>query len=189
MLKRLSKFVIACVVIVILAIIVSRVTRFYQKVFYPIKYQEYVEGYSEKYGMDKYFIYSVIKTESNFNETAESNVGARGLMQIMSDAYDWVKYRMSDARSITYDDMYTAEYNIEYGTYMLKLLYDEYGDYPTVLAAYHAGRTSVNTWLSDSQYSDNGSTLQKIPSNTTDHYVNKVMKAYEGYKNLYDKDR
>ncbi len=165
-----------------------RLFDFCEKALYPIKYNEYVELYSAKYGMDKYFIYSVIKTESNFNENAESNVGARGLMQIMSDTFDWIKYRMSDGRNISYDDMYKAEYNIEYGTYMLKLLTDEYGDYETALAAYHAGRTTVNNWLSDKEYSSDGKTLKKIPSKSTAHYVEKVMKAYKSYTNIYNQE-
>ena len=189
MLKRLSKFLLACVVVAVLAILFSKLIVRYQQFMYPLKYSAYVETNAEKCNMDKYFIYAVIKTESNFDENAESDVGARGLMQLMEDAYDWVKYRMSDERNITYDDMYKAEYNIEYGTYMLKLLNDEYADYPTVLAAYHGGRSAVNTWLEDSSNSKDGKTLDSIPSQTTEHYVNKVMKAYESYKNLYEKDR
>lgn len=186
MLKKLSKFLVVCVVIAFLAILIVNVADYCKKQFYPQKYQQYVEMYSEKYDMDSYLIYAVIKTESNFDEQAESNVGARGLMQLMNDAFDWVKYRMSDERVLTYDDMYNPEYNIEYGTYMLKLLTDEYKDYETALAAYHAGRTSVNNWLADTANSADGKTLSEIPSQTTKHYVQKVMKAYEAYSNLYN---
>ncbi|MBZ4669954.1 MAG: hypothetical protein JG769_258 [Oscillospiraceae bacterium] len=188
--RKNSPIKLAAAIGVILTIIwiLLKLFDFCGKIFYPIKYKEYVELYSAKYGMDKYFIYSVIKTESNFNEKAESNVGARGLMQIMNDAFDWIKYRMSDSRDISYDDMFKAEYNIEYGTYMLKLLTDEYGDYETALAAYHAGRTTVNNWLSDEKYSSDGKTLKKIPSKTTAHYVEKVMKAYKSYTNIYNKE-
>ncbi len=152
---------------------------------YPTKYREFVEPAAEETGIDKYLIYAVIKTESNFKENAESDAGARGLMQIMEDAFDWVKFRMDDKRDICYDDMYEPAYNIEYGSYLIKLLYEEYGDERTALAAYHSGRGSVNGWLEDERYSSDGKTLDDIPSNTTEHYVNKVMTAYEGYTNLY----
>ena len=109
-------------------------------------------------------------------------------MQLMEDAYDWVKFRMEDERSISYDDMYTPEYNIEYGSYLIKLLYEEYGDIETSVAAYHSGRGSVNEWLKNEEYSSDGKTLDKIPSDTTAHYVNKVMRAYEAYINLYEID-
>lgn len=107
-------------------------------------------------------------------------------MQLMEDAYDWVGYRMEDEREISYDDMYVPEYNIEYGTYLLKLLCEEYGDERTALAAYHSGRGTVNGWLENSEYSADGRVLDKIPSTVTAHYVDKVMRAYEAYKNLYD---
>lgn len=156
-----------------------------KKYIYPVHYGQYVEQAAYETGIDKYLIYAVIKTESNFDEKAESDVGARGLMQLMEDAFDWVKYRMGDEREINYDDMYTAEYNIEYGSYLIKLLYEEYGDEETALAAYHSGRGSVNGWLKEKQYSSDGKTLDKIPSSATEHYVHKVMTAYEGYTNLY----
>ena len=158
-----------------------------RKYVYPIGYSDMVETASMETGIDKYLIYAVIRTESNFNAEAESEVGARGLMQLMEDAFDWVKFRMEDDRSVTYDDMYDPGYNIEYGSFLLKLLYEEYGDERTALAAYHSGRGSVNGWLEDKNYSSDGKTLDKIPSDTTEHYVKKVMTAYEGYTNLYNR--
>ena len=53
-----------------------------RKYIYPLEYQTYVERYSAEYGVDKYLVYAVIKTESGFDPDAVSNVGARGLMQI-----------------------------------------------------------------------------------------------------------
>lgn len=157
-----------------------------RKYIYPVEYEDCVDKYSKEYNVDKYFIYAIIKTESNFAENATSNVGARGLMQLMEDAFDWVKYKMPDERDISYDKMYQAEYNIQYGTYLIMLLYEEYGDERTALAAYHAGRNTVNGWLKDERYSKDGSTLSEIPSDSTKHYVDKVMKAYSSYDNLYN---
>ena len=57
--------------------------------FYPIEYSNYVEHYSEKYNVDKYLVYSVIKTESKFNPDAVSRKGASGLMQITDLTASW----------------------------------------------------------------------------------------------------
>ncbi|MBQ3161776.1 MAG: lytic transglycosylase domain-containing protein [Oscillospiraceae bacterium] len=160
-----------------------------KKYIYPIEYGKYVEEAAYKTGVDNYLIYAVIKTESNFNTDATSDVGARGLMQLMEDAYEWVKFRMNDESDISYDDMYDPYYNIKYGSYLLKLLYDEYGDVETAVAAYHSGRGSVNEWLKNEAYSSDGKTLDKIPSDTTAHYVSKVMKAYNAYTNLYEQNK
>lgn len=43
---------------------------------YPLKYQEYVEKYSDEYGLDKLLVYSVIKCESSFEADARSRAGA-----------------------------------------------------------------------------------------------------------------
>lgn len=156
-----------------------------KKYIYPVKYSEYVEKYADEYGVDKYLVYAVIKTESGFKTDAVSDVGARGLMQLMEDAFDWVIYRMDDEIEITYDDMFKAEENIRCGTYLLSLLYNEYGDEQTALAAYFSGRGTVNSWLEESEYSSDGKTLDKIPSRSSNHYVHKVMTAYSSYTNLY----
>lgn len=183
--KRKRSPVLPLLLIILLGIGIYKLPDLCRAYIYPQKYSNYVDKYSAKYGMDRNFIYAVIKTESNFDPNAESDVGARGLMQLMEDAYDWVGYRMKDGREIDYDHMFVPEYNIEYGTYLLMLLYDEYGDYETALAAYHSGRGNVNKWLEDSALSSDGKTLDDIPSSATKHYVNKVMNAYSAYNNLY----
>lgn len=156
-----------------------------KKYIYPVKYEAAVEKYARENKLDKYFIFAIIKTESNFKSDAVSEVGARGLMQLMEDAFDWVKFRMDDERDIDYDDMFNPEYNIQYGSYLIGLLYSEYGDAETALAAYFMGRGQVNEWLKNSAYSKDGKTLSEIPSSAAAHYVNKVMNAYKAYYNLY----
>ena len=185
--KSKKLLLISVLIIVVLALLVLLlIPKFEKQIVYKTEYEEIVEKYAEEYNIDKYLIYAVIKTESDFDEKATSNVGARGLMQIMPDAYDWVKFRLKDKREITYDDMYKAEYNIEYCSYMLKFLLERYSDKSLAIAAYHGGMTQVDNWISDGKIKDNGKAVTAFPSKTTGHYVNKVTKAYESYKNLYD---
>ncbi len=155
-----------------------------QKSIYKIEYSELVNQYAEEYDLDPYFIYAVIKTESNFQADAESNVGARGLMQVMSNTFDWVNTKIKSPDT-TFDDMYNPEDNIRYGGYLLSYLVNEFDNYEASLAAYHAGRTAVNNWLKDSAYSSDGKTLDTIPISDTAHYVGKVMKNYKMYQKLY----
>lgn len=154
---------------------------------YPIKYQSFVERYSAENHLNKYFVYAVIKTESGFDPSAESNVGARGLMQIMQDTFDWIKFK-SDDESAVYYDMYNAEINIKYGCRLLGYLTEEFGNIEAVAAAYHAGRGNVNEWLADKRYSADGVHLDEIPISDTAHYVRKIKKAMDKYVKLYDKN-
>lgn len=151
---------------------------------YPLGYEELVRKYAAEYEIDPHFVWAVIKTESNFKPDATSNVGARGLMQIMEDTFHWIDTKLPDSGD-TYDDMYTPEENIRYGAYLLSYLYREFGSYDTVAAAYHAGRTAVGKWLRDGRYSADGRTLDEIPIGDTDHYVGKVMRCFEMYQKLY----
>ena len=49
------------------------------------------DSYEECRDLDPLLIYTVIRTESGFDPMAESEVGARGLMQITEVTFDWIK--------------------------------------------------------------------------------------------------
>lgn len=178
------------IVIIVIAVLLVAVGGYYVYTLYvekshPLEYKNAVEKYSEEYNVDKYLVYAVIKTESGFKADALSNVGARGLMQIMEDTFDWIKFRMGDTET-AYFDMYNADDNIRYGCWFLGYLTEEFGNVEAVAAAYHAGRGKVNEWLADKDYSKDGVHLDEIPSSDTAHYVSKITKAMDTYKKLYD---
>ncbi len=186
---KLFIIILIFVCIVILAIIMGidaakRIEYDNKIAAHPKRYSEFVEKYAIEYEIDADLIYSVIKTESSFNCNAESNVGARGLMQIMEETFDWIKFRLGDEESV-YDDMYDPETNIRYGAYLVDYLLEKFGDKDTAIAAYHAGAGCVSEWLTEKENSADGKRLDNIPSNTTAHYVNKINKALDTYKELY----
>lgn len=153
---------------------------------YPTEYEEYVLKYSAEFETDPVLVFSVIKVESSFNPQATSGVGARGLMQLMEEAYDWVKFRLDDD-SDSFDDMYDPETNIRYGTYYLSFLMERYDNsIELTAAAYHCGMGQVDSWLSDGIVSAENFDVKDIPdeNDQTAHYVNKINKAYEAYKEL-----
>ena len=163
-------------------------TERWQKETHPLTYKEYVMQYSNEYGLDSYLVYAFIKTESGFDEKAESYLGARGLMQIMPETFEWIRYRLDEENDpeISFDSMYDARTNIRYGCYLLKYLSDEFGGGLTeIAAAYHAGNGSVSAWLENSEYAENGK-LIKIPKSDTAHYVDKIRNAYEVYCKFYN---
>ncbi len=153
---------------------------------HPMEYSEYVEKYSEEYDVDKYVIYAFIKTESGFDPKAESNVGARGLMQLMETAFDWVKFRLGDGDDVTYDDMFDPEMNIKYGTFMVSYLTKYFGCTETAAAAYFSGIGEVSGWLEDPEISSDGVHIDSFPSKNTAHYVNKINNALNTYRELYE---
>ena len=119
---------------------------------YPRKYDEYVTYYAGKYQIDPYILYSIIRTESNFNPQAESNVGARGLMQITEITFDWIKTKIAPDEPLTFDDLYDPEVNIRFGSYFISYCLQRYDDdLATAAAAYHSGLGTVDTLLADSR--------------------------------------
>lgn len=186
--RRILPAVIITVIILLIAAVGSLFAYDrYLRETHPIKYERYVEKYAREFNVDKYLVYSVIKTESGFRPDAVSNVGARGLMQIMEDTFDWIKFKLGDEDAVYYD-MYDPQTNIRYGCFLLGYLYEEFGNIEATMAAYHAGRGQVNEWLSDRSVSADGEHLDVIPISDTAHYVNKITKAMDCYLMLYDKD-
>lgn len=178
----------AAVIIVILVLLCAAGYfgyKYYEAASHPLKYTDYVERCAAENNIDKYLVYAVIKTESGFDSGAVSNVGARGLMQIMEETFDWISYKLNDDEAV-YADMFDPEQNIRYGCYLLGYLYSEFGNIDATMAAYHAGRGNVNKWLSDSRYSSDGVHLDHIPISDTAHYVDKINKAMDIYIRLYD---
>lgn len=154
------------------------------RVNYPREYEDYVHVYSYQYGIPETVIYSVIKTESDFESGAVSSAGAIGLMQLMPDTFVWLTTELGE--NLNSAMLYDPETNIKYGAYYLSKLYLQFGTWDVVYAAYNAGPTKVEEWLKDEKYSENGKTLDKIPYDETESYVKKVNKANEIYKKLYN---
>lgn len=168
-------------------VMMNKSTKLLEHWAYPTDYSEIVEQKSKEYGVPLSVIYAVIKTESNFEPEAESWVGARGLMQITEDAYEWIDYYRGETGA-DWNDMYIPEYNIDYGVWLLSYHYGVFGEWETVYAAYNAGPNAVKKWLENPEYSDDGKTLHTIPYNETSSYREKVSTYREGYQRVYGYD-
>ena len=155
-------------------------------IFYPQQYTEQVEQSSREFDVDEELIYAVIRSESGFRAEVESHAGAVGLMQLMPSTFEWLQNRLDGEVLYPASKLTDPDINIRYGTYFLRHLLDRYdGSIPTAVAAYNAGTTTVDEWLEDSRYSEDGKTLTLIPYQETAGYVVKVQKAYEMYRHLY----
>ena len=157
-----------------------------KKARFPLKYEETVTKYAQEYKLDPFMVYSIIKVESSFNERAESNKGARGLMQITPSTGEWIaeKLKIDEFKE---DDLFLPEINIMMGAWYFSYLTEKFdGDVKLAIAAYNAGPGSVQNWLNDKNISRNGEVLSRIPYKETENYVKKFSNAYEQYKELYE---
>ena len=108
-----------------------------ERLLYPRKYEALVDQWAETYGLDPLLVDAFIRTESGFDPDAVSRADAMGLMQLTEDTFEWALSRMPDAPELTTEDLFTPAVNIQYGTYVLKLLGEQFEVEETVLAAYN----------------------------------------------------
>ncbi len=189
--RRIRRCILAATGIVALAVVcvlaLHKGYEHFTKTAYPLPYREYVEKYAAEYEVAPSLVYAVMSTESSFSPDAVSSAGAVGLMQLTEDTFHWARMRMGTLdNGMTVDDLFDPETNIQYGTYVLHLLREDFSSTATLLAAYNAGRTTVLNWLEDSRYSQDGETLIDIPYDETRQYVFKVLQTQETYQELYE---
>ena len=155
------------------------------KLLYPQKHQTEVENYSQEFGVDPSLCYAIIKCESNFNEKAESSAGAIGLMQLTPETFNFVCKNIYDFEvdpSLIYD----PATNIKCGVWLISYLQKEMSGEQEIIAAYNAGVNKVKEWLQNPEYSEDGTTLSKVPYKETDNHIKKVLKTKDIYIKLYN---
>lgn len=155
---------------------------------YPLEYEDEVSAASKEYNVPEALIYGVIKTESNFDPNAVSAADARGLMQLTQPTFEWLNtyYADDDYDSSDADLLFEPEINIKYGTLCLSVLLERYNnDLDTAICAYNAGLGNVDEWLSMSEYSSDGLTLDSTPFEETNEYLKRVKANRDKYTQLY----
>lgn len=118
---------------------------------------------AEKYNLDPALLAAMAEQESGFNQSAQSEAGAMGIMQLMPGTAEGLGVDPSDLRG-----------NLEGGAKYLRQMLDMYdGDVEKALAAYNAGPGSLDSVNGD---------ISKL-SGETQKYVPSVMERYNKFKN------
>lgn len=183
--NRLIVFSVALMLLALAVFLAVILSGEMDKLTYKLANVAAISRYSAEYDVDPYLVAAIIHVESGNRETVVSPKGALGLMQIMPATAEWIAEKLGEPYNL--DSVTEPFTNIRYGCWYLNFLFERFVPVGTVLAAYNAGHNAVRGWLSDSAYSDDGVTLKNIPYPETEHYVEKVDRAYEKYKKLYPK--
>ena len=169
--------------------IASYEKRFHNKFNYPIiSTPKYINGRKIP---ESAFILSIIRQESEFDLSANSWAGAKGLMQLMPYTAKVVakqaKLPYSKSRLTT-----DPEYNINLGSHYIAGLILEYdGSYPFAIAAYNAGPKRVRYWKKinkDPQKNqiDYIDWIELIRFEETRNYVQRVLENYNVYRYILE---
>jgi len=120
----------------------------WERLWYPLRYEQIVRGHARNYDLDPALLAAVIYQESKFKADAHSTSGAIGLMQLLPATAEGIAIHTGGTRFRT-SDLYVPEINVRYGSWYLRHLLDKYGDERTALAAYNAGQDNVDRWRAD----------------------------------------
>ncbi len=139
-------------------------------------------------GSGQALAYAIARQESEFNQTAVSKAGARGLLQLMPATAREVAKRNAiefEAERLTSD----PGYNATLGAHFLGEQIDRFnGSYILTFAGYNAGPRRSLEWIK--KYGDpRGKSIdevvdwiERIPFTETRNYVQRVMENYQVYK-------
>jgi hypothetical protein len=116
-------------------------------------FADLIETVSLRHGVDPELVHAVVQAESNYQPYAKSNVGARGLMQVMPDT----------ARDFGIGNLYDPQNNLEAGVQYLKFLLARF-DVKRALAAYNAGPATVRKYRGIPPFQETQDYVQKVYS-------------------------
>jgi soluble lytic murein transglycosylase len=141
---------------------------------FPLTHQKTVTTLANAQGIDRAWVYAILRQESAFMADAKSRVGARGLMQLMPKTAKEVAKDLSE--TINYpDELYQPELNIKLGTSYLNKVYRQLQENPVLAtAAYNAGPFRVQAWLPEkTQAADIW--IETVPFHETREYLKRVL--------------
>lgn len=160
----------------------------YEKHSYPRPdaYAESVSEYSAQFGVPEAVIWSVIRTESNFSSSARDADGSTGLMKLTPETFEYICKELLGMETAEDGLLYDPETNLRAGVCYLSHLYEIYGLWDSVYAAWDIGCETVDAWLLDSDYVSEQGKLQNIPDAVTRSFVERAVKAQALYTKLYE---
>ena len=154
---------------------------------YPSPHNDIMHPATQTLGLDKAWVYGLIRQESRFIRDAQSNVGASGLMQVMPATGKYVakKIGLTDFVQNMLSDVRT---NILLGTnYLNMVLGGMDGSEVLATAGYNAGPGRARAWRAALTRPMEGAIFaETIPFNETRGYVKNVMTNATYYGALFD---
>ena len=119
--------------------------------FYPRPYREPIERYAAEMEIGLELLYALIRTESFFDHTAVSRVGATGLTQLMPAIAEEMAGRIFREGGPDYRgsglNLTDPEINIHMGSFYLRRLNELLENPMLALLAYNGGMGRVRRWL------------------------------------------
>lgn len=153
-----------------------------QRLRYPLLFGELVVREAQRAHLPPSLVAAVILQESEFHPAACSEVGARGLMQLMPETAEWIHQALEEQPGKP--DLLEPTTNVRLGSTYLNYLLERFqGHEVAMLAAYNAGPQQTQDWLNEKD--GQPLAISDIPFAETRCYVEAVLHSERRYRELY----
>ncbi len=154
---------------------------------FPSPHDDIMHTAIQPIGLDKAWVYGLIRQESRFIKSARSHVGASGLMQIMPATAKYVARKIG-MTGFTLNNLNDTHTNITLGTQYLNMVLTNLGGSQTLAtAAYNAGPGRPRLWRSSLERQIEGAIFaETIPFSETRTYVKNVLANATWYAALFE---
>lgn len=157
---------------------------------FPTPYKDTFKSIAKKENIDLKWIYAIARQESAFSPSANSPVGARGIMQLMPGTARTVARQMGIPKPRT-EDLVSPESNIAMGGFYLGQLLEQFGDNRILAtAAYNAGPSRVErVLLRQAGELPADIWIENLPYGETREYIKNVLAFSVIYANKLELDK
>jgi soluble lytic murein transglycosylase len=155
---------------------------------FPAPHAEILGPTTESLGLDKSWVYGVIRQESRFNSDARSHVGASGLMQVMPATGKYVAGKIG-LDEYSHGKLTELRTNLVLGSNYLNMIMSRFdGSQVLATAAYNAGPGRARSWRNKVTSALEGAAFaETIPFAETRAYVKNVMANATNYAAMFEK--
>jgi soluble lytic murein transglycosylase len=158
--------------------------RFWELLF-PLPFRSDLVRQASAANLDPHILAGLVRQESEFNPKVISRANAYGLTQIVPSTGRQLA-RQAGIRPFRTNMLFQPTTNLQLGTRYLRSLLDRWeGKWEETLAAYNAGASRVQEWLTWASYQEPAEFVETIPFTQTRDYVQSVLRNAAAYRRIY----
>lgn len=156
----------------------------YERLSFPAAYYRLVVDEAQKYGLNPWALWALMRQESFYDPGAVSRAGALGLLQVMPSTMQRI-LNESGMPAMDADALFVPRVNIALGAkYFADRLAEFSGELLPTLASYNAGETKCRQWLDQAGGDAEEVFIETIGYPETYDYVRRILWltwVYEAY--------
>ena len=151
----------------------------------PEEFAEEIAKNAKEYALPEAILWAGACVESNFASNAKAADGSIGLLQIHPERFAMIREQIMELPAAEDGILYDPATNLQCGAAYLSYLYHKFGVWETVFAAWATDEKTVEEWLKNPAYTNDGGTLFRIPDPDAEDFVNRMKDAVALYTSLY----